>query len=293
MASPSQDEYAPSQASSVSQEQLQVEPSTAVNSEQKLDRLDRLELALLLRDISTRLGAVESALSKTAKDQPNHRTQMLLDILRILLGGWPAFALLALIIFYSPLRTALNAIPAKVQSADEVTVGPISFKRTIKAEALRLGATDLSESIPKLSGPAIELLLRAVRKPNSEALISYTLDASGNYEKIYLPSESRIQSLDELEQAGLIEITGGTLDRFEPLNTKALRALLQDFRKNHPGHEEPSSDLERLTWIPNRPPEKRSVPVISWNLSERGTQAVNIILKAVSIELAPKASKTD
>ena len=193
-----------------------------------------------------------------------------------------------MILFYSPLREALNLIPEKVRLADEIQVAGVSLKSTIKKEALRVGAIDLSETIPRLSSPSIDLLLRAPRSPNSESLISYTPDSAGNYESTRFPSEPMIRSMTELQQAGLIRIQAG----FRPLQNfidgQALGKLSQDFRRKYPGREEPSTNLDRLDWRLDRPAPKGSLPMLTWELTDRGSQAVEIILKAVSAELSPK-----
>src|SRR5437763_1732689 len=101
---------------------------------------------------------VEASLVKAGKHSNSKDRSAFLDLCKVVFGGWPALGFLFLLLFYSPLRDALNAIPDKVRTADEIGVLGVSLKSTIRAEAARIGESKLSDTIPRLSSSAIELL---------------------------------------------------------------------------------------------------------------------------------------
>ena len=165
--------------------------------------LHMVSVAIALQNVGQRLAVVEARLEKSAGSS-GKLSNTLVEILKVFFGGWPALALLFLLLFYSPLRDALNAVPDKVKRADEIGVLGVSLKSTIRVEAARLGANTLSETIPNLSPPAIELLMRAPR--TKTPLISYRPNDKNEYEAIFFPNSSVIAALSELQSKGLIEI---------------------------------------------------------------------------------------
>jgi hypothetical protein len=247
--------------------------------------IERLHLLTLLKDMTNRLGALEATLSKPRRAEGNPRGKFFLEFLKILLGGWPAFGFIFLIIFYFPLRDALLAIPDRVRSADEIQLPGVSLKSTIKKVAVSQGLEGLGETIPKLASPAIELLLRAPR--NGESLVSFTNANDGtNFSAINFPSESVMNALSELQGKGLIKLQGG-LDKNEPLDGAQLKQLWGKVKERFPGSAEPSSGNGRISWTLKepRPIAIDARPRLMWTLTDVGSQAVDVILKAISTQL--------
>lgn len=241
-----------------------------------------LGVTMALRDMAQRLSSLEGSVSGQLNGRPR-KGESLIEVCKVIFGGWPALGFLFLVLFYSPLREALNAIPAKVKAAHEIVLPGVSLKSSIQVEAAKLGATNLSETIPRLSSAAVELLLRAPR--NLQSMVSYTMDDRQEYDTIYFPSSSMLASMSELQTQGLIEIEGNGTRKIT--GSDASR-LIEEFRRTHPGSEERSSD-ERVTWKLNTPlPRDANIPMLPWQLTDLGAKAVEIILKAVSTELAPK-----
>jgi hypothetical protein len=118
--------------------------------------LHMISVAIALQNVGQRLSLVEARLEKSTGSS-GKLSNTFVEILKVFFGGWPALALLFLLLFYSPLRDALNAIPDKVKRADEIGVLGVSLKSTIRVEAARLGVNTLSETIPNLSPSAIEI----------------------------------------------------------------------------------------------------------------------------------------
>src|ERR1700730_4577022 len=131
-----------------------------------------LGVAVALRDVAQRLLSVEETINKN-RESAWRKGRGFVEICRGVFGGWPALGFLFLLLFYTPLREALNAIPEKVKTAQEIGVLGVSLKSTIQVEAAKLGASALSETIPRLSNAAIELLLRAPRNTETQSLLEF------------------------------------------------------------------------------------------------------------------------
>ncbi|HZH31661.1 MAG TPA: hypothetical protein VEY11_12935 [Pyrinomonadaceae bacterium] len=247
--------------------------------------IERLHLLTLLKDMTNRLGGLEATLSQPGNSEGKSRSQFSLELARILLGGWPAFGFIFLILFYFPLRDALMAIPDRVKTADEIQLPGVSLKSTIKKVAASQGLEGLGETIPKLSSPAIELLLRAPRR--GESLVSFTnADDRNHYSAINFPSEPVRKALSELQGKGLIELEGG-FGKSGTLDGTNLEGMWSELKKRYPGFEESSSGDDRISWKLSNPlPENtENSPLIMWMLTDTGSQAVDVILKAVSTQL--------
>ena len=245
-------------------------------------------VGIALRDVARHLTELEHKV-EAQREAASRRGGSFLELLKILFSGWPAFALLFIVVFYFPLRDALNAIPDKVKGADELSVLGVSLKSTIKKEAAKLGEIKLSETLPSLSSAAIELLLRAPR--NGEGVVSYTPNDANQYVKIHFPSPSVLDALSELQAQGLVEIEAfGPTQNNRKVTGAEVTESINKFRAAHPGSEEPSFGDDRATWVLNSPlPRENRIPEFSWKLSELGKKGVDVILKAVSTELAPKS----
>jgi hypothetical protein len=216
----------------------------------------------------------------------------LVEILKVFFGGWPALTLVFLLLFYSPLRDALDAIPDKVKRADEIGVLGISLKTTIRVEAARLGVNTLSETIPNLSPPAIEMLMRAPRYATS--LVSYHPNDQNEYEEIYFPNSSVIAALSELQSKGLVEIEKEG-NRHTKITGAQVNEVIESFQRLHPGTLRSSSEPEEnVMWIPQKPlPPDTRIPDPLWKLTDLGKKAVEVVLKAVATELTTKPIPRD
>lgn len=263
-------------------EPLPAKPSSNIDANDDLGSLHSIGLAIALRDVAQRLSSLEEKLEKN-RAAGSRNGEFFIELCKVVFAGWPVLGLVFLFLFYSPLREALNAIPEKVRTAAEIGALGVSLKSALQVEAAKLGAGNLSETIPRLSAGAIELLLRAPR--NAESLVSYTRYDKEMLETIELPSASKMDALSELQAQGLIVLESSD----GPLSGTDARGMLDQFFKTHPGREEPSTNNERLTWKPNKPFKDYPV-MLMWQLSDLGKKAVEIILKAVSTELAPKPS---
>lgn len=242
-----------------------------------------MSLAFALDNLARRLVEMEKKLDAHG----NPRAGKILEFWKAIFSGWPAFGLVFILLFYSPLRAALNSIPDKVKNANEIAAFGVSLKSTIKAEAAKVGDSKLSETIPSLSNAAVQLLLRAPTK--SESLVSYTPNDQNQFVEIHFPSPAIITALTELQNKGLIEINAWDGQQRQKLTGADLTKAIEEFRRENPGAERESFSEERSTWVPNTPlPKASTIPAFDWELSEFGKKGVDVVLKAVSAELAPK-----
>jgi len=242
---------------------------------------------LSLQTLAQRIAALEST---TADDggKKSHRGSPAIEITRILFGGWTAFGVLFLILFFRPLHDAISAIPEKVKTANEIGVLGVSLKSTLRAEASRAGSLRLSETLPFLSAGGVELLLRAV--PGSNSLVSYALASDHKMvERVYLPNEEILQALGELEKQGLVTIAASVPMERSGIDT--IRNAIVTFRREHRGHEVPDKSDWRLVWQLDRSARTDAVPYLSWELTDLGKKAVDVILRAITVELSPERAQ--
>ncbi len=121
-------------------EQLSSKPNTdpASPNFQQMSDVERSILATHLILINQRLSEIDASLSsKLAKRETAPNT--FLELAKIILGSWPSFGLLLMLLFYIPLRDAINTIPGKVKSASEIGVLGGSVKNPVQAEAQKAG----------------------------------------------------------------------------------------------------------------------------------------------------------
>jgi hypothetical protein len=246
--------------------------------------IETASLAATLALVTQRIANIEGRLAQPPVANSSSRSEIL-EFAKVVLGGWPAFGLIFMLLFYEPVRDAINAIPEKVRSAEEIGLLGVSLKSTILAEAKKAGAFQLSETLPSLSPAAIEFLLRGSREYNS--LVAFNKDA-GLLTEVWIPSTPTVEILDELESKKLISIQVGQDGKLEGAN--ALRRDLSDFKNRHPSKEQDSLEKDRvhLRFLSPSPVEQ---PSYSWRLTELGRNAVDIILKAVSTQLSPTLEK--
>ncbi|WP_313625632.1 hypothetical protein [Achromobacter sp.] len=270
-------------------------PDTAASAVQSQDLkdvgagpLERASLSSSLALIGQRLTSLEARLQNTAGEaKPTSPTW--LEFAKIVFGGWPAFGLIFMLLFYGPVRDAINALPEKVKSAEEMSVLGVSLKTTIRVEAEKIGSIQLSQTLPTLSPAAVEFILRD--SPAHNALVSYS--KQGDLVKtVWFPSEKTLKILEELEKKKLAAVhVIGEL----PVDTVSkIRKGIADFRKKYPGRVAAagSIDPDRIAFDLT-PPADVVVPAYSWNLTDLGKNAVSVILKAVSVQLTPHPQSGD
>jgi hypothetical protein len=252
------------------------------------ESLQAITLTMALGDIGKRLSTLEIRLD-TLSSQVSKPGSLTLELFKVIFGGWSVLGFFFLVLFYSPLRDALNAFPEKVRSANEIGVLGVSFKSTIRVEAARLGESKLSETIPNLSQVSIQYLLQAPPPQHPEGLMSFTLnDQKDEFVAIVFPSQSVIAALSELQEKGLIKILDET-NEARGIRGTEIDSYISKIKVSSPGNEEIAPRDGRAIWHLRSPltPTNTEMPMLRWERTELGDKAVGVILKAVAIELAP------
>lgn len=263
-------------------------PGPAVSNDDVLagaGPIERASLSMSLEHLARRLASLEAVIAAKPPG-PTRVLPSVVEVAKVVFGGWPAFGLLFLILFYGPLRDAISAIPEKVKAADEIGVLGVSLKSTLRREAERAGAITLSETLPALSASAVELLLRAT--PNYNGLVAYSSEDQ-KIARVWFPGDALLSTLAELETKQLIRLTSGPPSGPSEPGTDHVRGLVADFKRRYPGREGSPGDTSQILWELNTP-TKLEVPQIGWRLTDLGTKAVDVILKAVSSQLDPPPS---
>lgn len=242
--------------------------------------VETASIAATLALVTQRIANIESRIAQPSVVSQSSRSA-LLDLAKVVLGGWPAFGLIFMLLFYEPVRDAINAIPEKVRSAEEIGLLGVSLKSTIRAEAEKVGAIQLSETLPSLSPAAVEFLLRGSRDYNG--LVAYNKEA-GLLVEVWVPSLQTVEILAELESKKLVSVQVGHDSKIE--GASALRRDLSSFKNRHPGKEQESLEKDRVH-LRLVSPAPVDPPHYSWRLTELGRNAVDIILKAISKQLSP------
>lgn len=245
--------------------------------------IERLNLVASLGLVHARLSDIEVRL-KSKSPEAGAPAKTWIELTKVVLGGWPAFGLIFMLLFYVPIRDAINVIPEKVRSANEIGVLGVSLKSTIRAEAEKAGSLQLSETLPTLSPEAVEFLLRGSYSYNS--LVSFSDPRDGS-KSIWLPSEQTLRILDELHTKKLVAIQ---VEDDREANPVVLRASISKLRDRYPGTLSSLSNEAQQRWHLTVP-EAMQVPSLAWRLTDLGENAVGIILKAVSAQLAPKLQR--
>jgi len=261
-------------------------PDPSARATTDLGPIERLHLAASLDLLSRRLTEVEKGLQP--KPTRASVSSYALELIKVVFGGWPAFGLLFIVLFYAPLRDAINAIPQKVRDAEEIGVLGVSLKTTIRVEAEKIGALQLSETLPTLSPESVEFLLRGVAEQNS--LLSFSLDSkdANLVTTLIVPTSKTISVLRELEAKKLIGIRIGPSAKDE--SVRVLEQELTQIRSKYPSTPEPASDDTDRVRLRLLTPVSFHPPALSWRQTDLGKSAVSVILKAVAAQLSPKAS---
>lgn len=246
-------------------------------------------VVIAMNEVGRRLAAIEESLA-TKQSAASKTNSALLEVLKVLFGGWPAFALILLVLFYVPLRDALNEIPDKVRKAKDISVATISLKSTIRDEAVKLGTPNLADTVPRLSADATVMLLHA-RADSSGLIGMYEREKGEGYYSIELPSLAGFAALEELQRSNLIDL-GGFVDDKEVTLDQAAKALTE-FRKSHPADEYQTKTKNRVRWVfHKRVPTTTDIPSFTWELTTLGAKAVEVVASAVHAELQREQTPT-
>lgn len=267
----------------------EVEPQQLADSTPSAFRIAAAE-AILLSQISERLTSLETQVIKAADSRPS-KSPLILELSKIVFGGWPALGLVFLLLFFVPVRDALQAIPEKVRTADEIGLPGVSLKSTLRSEASKSGVEALGDTLPTLSQGAIELLLRTDRNTRY-GLVSRSSDSEGRTIRVSFPSAQQLQLIGELEGKGLADVETDSSGK-QRRGVDSLRAAIEEFKKRHPGRgaaEFGSSDRDSWTLdTPIRGDLEKEIQVF-WGATDLGKQAIDVIFRAVGSALAPRPS---
>lgn len=247
--------------------------------------------AVLLAQVADRLTSLEAKIAATSEIK-SARTSWLLELVKLVFGGWPVLGLIFLLLFYGPLREALQAIPDKVRSADEIGLPGVSLKSTLRSEASRSGMGALAETLPYLSPGAVELLLRTEGNKRY-GLAPLSTNEKNEVVKIWLPSGQQLEVIDELERAGLAEIKSESRNGSWQAGVVAARSAIQDFKKKYPGRSfQDTGSRDREAWDLEQPVARNHYHDlrIFWGTTDLGKQAVEVIIRAVATSLAEKST---
>jgi hypothetical protein len=248
--------------------------------------VERLRLLNHLSDVNSRLGSIEEALVAPRRTSSSVGS-WLPDVSKVLVS-WPAFALLFLFLFCTPIRKALDAIPAKIDDASEIAVGSFTLKSTISRVARSRGMSGIGATIPELSEDALRLLIRAPRNP--EGLISYTVSQDGQTRSSFrIPTDSTQGAIAELIRRGFVHVEGDISGNasVRTLDGNGLRRLVAAITRQYPGARSPNQHEGRVEWeLKTRMGRNAPMPALLWRLTDQGVAAVNIVISAVAQELA-------
>lgn len=248
----------------------------------KMPVSEQVGITLLLNEVSRRLSAIELSLSKPSDSAPS-KPSLTIDILKVLLGGWPAFGFIFLILFYFPLRDALNAIPAKVNSAAEIGIMGISLKATIQGEAEKLGSGYLSGTIPNLTTAELKSLLLQPQSGYSGLIITTGEYGTQLTTGVYFPTKETIGAFTELKHKGLIELTGDWKE-----TSHETYEIIEKFKSNHPGTTKTGDSNANQLWALSKPENTlHDLPSLTWHTTPLGKKAIEIIVQSVAKQLNP------
>ena len=129
------------------------------------------------------------------------RVTSFIEFLSKVLGliTWQVIVLIAIMMFYAPLRQIADLLPAKLARSNEINVGVLSLK--IQEEAKAAGSEELATIITGLSQDAIKWLLNLGN--SSYRVIGSDDGGTGIVRNYYLPKHYAVWK--ELEDKGLIQ----------------------------------------------------------------------------------------
>ena len=250
------------------------------------DDVSRVSVAGLNVEFNKILNKMSALEIMIKKNNSVHDTRSYyLEVIKVILGGWPFISiLLALFLFYAPIKSFFDEMPNKLKGANEVSVMGVSLKNTLKNEAEKAGENKLYDTIPNLSYQAIKFLFKA--PDGAQSLISNISSSSNQIKTFNFPSEEMLTALSELQSKDLITIYYSWESRGEQVSGEAASKKIDEFKLSHPGHLV-SKEPNRYQWELETPiPQKTGYPVISWKLSDLGKKAITIITDSVYVELS-------
>lgn len=237
--------------------------------------IERANLASLLGGIGQRLSELENRIKTVPSD--GLKSPAWLEFSKIILGGWPVFGLVLLILFYHPIHDAINTIPGNLKS---IGAFGVTLTMAVKDEAEKTGQLELSKTLPTLTPSAVAFMLRGSDNFNSLEKLNRIKNTVAI---IWLPSDGVLKVLEELEGKRLIFVQINAADK----SVGDLRRSIQDFKIKHPAknHEfTPDSEYWELA------EPVVDVPAYGWRFTELGKAAVSVIINVVSTQLAAGAS---
>lgn len=198
------------------------------------------------------------------------RLALLVELCKAL--SWPLLALLFFVMFYAPIRRTITVIPDKLERSARGNVW--SFSWEISENARQLGGSSLALVVGNLSPTAIDVLINAPRHGGAGILGGY---GGADQEQGYVfPSHDRLEAFKELEAGQLIQCD-------EPLSTwlqfLGTLPLMEDTSKVIP-----YGRVMILTGALT-PDQKRRVDLHSYELTPKGRQAVDAIVRAIHEQL--------
>lgn len=244
-------------------------------------KFQELALHLLLQDVVEQLRSIKAKLESNQDKRPKPDiTSSLIEVLKVALTGWPAFGIIFLLLFYSPVHDAITSIPEKVRRADEIHVAGIALKSALKTEAIKVGDTDLADVLPKLSFTSIKALLNLPKKGSD--LLSFIPDSEGKIQVVLLSSEQHMAAIEELFSAKLVVITKHQWDSKSAVDLTAEQAkeIFHKFQEKYSRFLKLDGGNRRLRYELDQAIPKSEIPPIMVSLSPLGRQAAEIIVKA-------------
>ncbi len=227
------------------------------------------KLISLIGRIDQRLSRFENRESNPYSDES--KSEVWLESLRIIFGGWTVFGLIFLILFYQPLRDSINTIPENLRRVHEMSLSGLTLKMAEKA-----GKPDLAKTLPTLTRAAVEFMLRGSKNYNDLTKIDAT---EGAVVIMWLPSEGVLRVLEELESKNLLVAQLN----YQKSSVKELRKSINEIKNKNPAKNEEFTSIYNYWELVE--PKKIEVPAFGWRLTELGAAAVEIIIQAVADQL--------
>ena len=196
------------------------------------------------------------------------RITQTLDVLSkaVSLVTWPVVLLVAVALFYSPMRRIAEVLPEKFEQSSEIGIGGLSVK--IRERAAATGNVELAEIINGLSEEAIEWLLKF--GDGSHRVIASNNGRDGQVSKyLYHPKPS----WKELEAKGLLDADVPLKEYEEYFNS--LGPTGREIEKNRLSKQQEDRLLAN-----------------SVRLTDRGQRAYRIIIGVVADLISSRPYKT-
>lgn len=200
------------------------------------------------------------------------RVQAFLSLLVELLkaAAWPLLAFAFFLIFRAPISRTIALVPDKLEKAYKGNIGSLSWE--IRQRAQEQGGSELAARVGTLSPGAVEELIKTPR----DGVMGFVSSFLGRTNAYTIPSETRLAAFRELESAQFLQFR-------TPLGEWL------EFVKGLPLQEDKSVKVSYgRTVVATRPltPEQyRKLDEQSYQLTPKGKQAVDAIVKAIGEQL--------